>query len=100
MDPATGQDDPRYAIAAASPENPKGLRNRCRWLSQFYQCSPIACIQSRFVPTCTISSSSGAWRGVPATKRPRLKFFYTKTLGWDVLLHLPPRTGRSQLPRS
>jgi integrase/recombinase XerD len=29
-----------------------------------------------------------------------LKFFYTKTLGWDVLhLHLPPRTGRSQLPQ-
>jgi site-specific recombinase XerD len=29
-----------------------------------------------------------------------LKFFYTKTLGWDVLhLALPPRTGRSQLPR-
>ncbi len=28
-----------------------------------------------------------------------LKFFYTKTLGWDVLhLHLPPRTGRLQLP--
>jgi integrase/recombinase XerD len=29
-----------------------------------------------------------------------LKFFSTKTLRWDVLyLHLPPRTGRSQLPR-
>src|SRR4029450_8581902 len=29
-----------------------------------------------------------------------LQFFYTKTLGWDVLhLHLPPRTGRSQLPQ-
>ena len=29
-----------------------------------------------------------------------LKFFSTKTLGWDVLhLDLPPRTGRSQLPR-
>ena len=29
-----------------------------------------------------------------------LKFFYTKTLGWDVLSrHLPPRTGRSQLPQ-
>ena len=29
-----------------------------------------------------------------------LKFFYTKTLGWDVLhLNLPPRTGRSQLPQ-
>jgi site-specific recombinase XerD len=28
-----------------------------------------------------------------------LKFFSTKTLGWDALyLHLPPRTGRSQLP--
>jgi integrase/recombinase XerD len=28
-----------------------------------------------------------------------LKFFSTKTLGWDVLhLHLPPRTGRSQRP--
>jgi integrase/recombinase XerD len=29
-----------------------------------------------------------------------LKFFSTKTLGWDVLhLDLPPRTGRSQLPQ-
>jgi len=29
-----------------------------------------------------------------------LKCFSTKTLGWDVLhLHLPPRPGRSQLPR-
>jgi integrase/recombinase XerD len=29
-----------------------------------------------------------------------LKFFSTKTLGWDVLhLNLPPRTGRSQLPQ-
>jgi integrase len=29
-----------------------------------------------------------------------LKFFSTKTLGWEVLrLDLPPRTGRSQLPR-
>jgi hypothetical protein len=28
-----------------------------------------------------------------------LKFFYTKTLGWDSLqLNLPPRTKRSQLP--
>jgi integrase/recombinase XerD len=28
-----------------------------------------------------------------------LKFFYPKPLGWDVLhRHLPPRTGRSQLP--
>jgi integrase/recombinase XerD len=28
-----------------------------------------------------------------------LKFFYTKTLGWDTLqLNLPPRTRRSQLP--
>jgi integrase/recombinase XerD len=28
-----------------------------------------------------------------------LKFFYTKTLGWDTLqLNLPPRTQRSQLP--
>src|SRR5712692_8120102 len=28
-----------------------------------------------------------------------LKFFSPKTLGWDVLhRHLPPRTGRSQLP--
>ncbi len=29
-----------------------------------------------------------------------LRFFYTKTLGWEPLyLHLPPRTGRSQLPQ-
>jgi integrase/recombinase XerD len=27
-----------------------------------------------------------------------LKFFYTKTRGWEVL-HLPPRTGRSPLPQ-
>jgi integrase/recombinase XerD len=29
-----------------------------------------------------------------------LRFFYTKTLGWEPLyLNLPPRTGRSQLPQ-
>jgi len=29
-----------------------------------------------------------------------LQFFYTRTLSWDALhLNLPPRTGRSQLPR-
>ncbi len=29
-----------------------------------------------------------------------LRFFYTKTLGWESLyLNLPPRTGRSQLPQ-
>ena len=58
-------------VQRLAPNPQKAYVTAVAGLATFYQCFPDRLSQSRFVPTCTISSSSGAWRGVPATKRPR-----------------------------
>ena len=70
-------------------------------LAKFYQCSPdrLSPEQIRTYLHHLLVERRLAWSSCNQAAAG-LKFFYTKTLGWDVLhLDLPPRTGRSQLPR-
>jgi integrase/recombinase XerD len=70
-------------------------------LAKFYQCSPdrLRPEQIRTYLHHLLVERRLAWSSCnPAAAG--LKFFYTKTLSWDVLhLDRPPRTGRSQLPQ-
>jgi integrase/recombinase XerD len=70
-------------------------------LATFYQCSPdrLQPEQIRTYLHHLLVERRLAWSSCNQAAAG-LKFFYTKTLGWDVLhLDLPPRTGRLQLPR-
>ena len=101
-DPATCPDDPRHAIAAAGPARPKKPMSPLWPVWPSSTSAPrSAYVPSRFVRTCTTSWPNGACAWSSCNQAAAgLKFFYTKTLGWDVLhLNLPPRTGRSQLPQ-
>ncbi len=69
-------------------------------LAKFYECSPdrLSPEQMRASLHHLLVERRLAWSSCHQAAAG-LKFFYTKTLGWDVLhLHLPPRTGRSHLP--
>jgi integrase/recombinase XerD len=68
-------------------------------LATFYNCSPdrLSPEQIRAYLHHLLVERRLAWSSCNQVAAG-LKFFYTKTLGWDVL-HLPPRTGRSQLPQ-
>jgi len=69
-------------------------------LAKFYQCSPdrFSPEQIRTYLHHLLVERRLAWSSCNQAAAG-LKFFYTKTLRWDVLhLDLPPRTGRSQLP--
>src|SRR2546428_13015726 len=70
-------------------------------LAKFYDCSPdrLSPEQIRTYLHHLLVERRLAWSSCHQAAAG-LKFFYTKTLGWDALhLHLPPRTGRSQLPQ-
>ena len=70
-------------------------------LAKFYDCSPdrLSPEQIRTYLHHLLVERRLAWSSCNQAAAG-LKFFYTKTLGWDVLhLNLPPRTGRSQLPQ-
>jgi integrase/recombinase XerD len=69
-------------------------------LAKFYWCSPdqLSPEQIRTYLHHLLVERQLAWSSCNQVACG-LKFFYTKTLGWDTLyLHLPPRTRRSQLP--
>jgi integrase/recombinase XerD len=69
-------------------------------LAKFYQCAPdqLSPEQSRTYLHHLLVERHLAWSSCNQVAAG-LKFFYTKTLGWNMLqLNLPPRTGRSQLP--
>jgi integrase/recombinase XerD len=70
-------------------------------LAKFYQCSPdrLHPEQIRTYLHHLLVEQRLAWRSCNQAAAG-LKFFYTTTLGGDVVhLDLPPRTGRSQLPQ-
>ena len=70
--------------------------------AKFYQCSPdrLRPEQIRTYLHHLLVDRRLAWSSCHQAAAG-LKFFYTKTLGWDVLhLDLPPRTRRSSSPRS
>ena len=84
-----------------APQTHKAYVTAVTGLAKFYQCSPDRLIpeQIRTYLHHLLVERHLAWSSCNQAAAG-LKFFYTKTLGWDVLhLHLPPRTGRSQLPQ-
>ena len=84
-----------------APKTQKAYVTAVAGLAKFYQCSPdrLHPEQIRTYLHHLLVERRLAWSSCNQAAAG-LKFFYTKTLGWDVLpLHLPPRTGRSQLPQ-
>ena len=84
-----------------APQTQKAYVPAVTGLAKFYQCSPARLHpeQIRAYLHHLVVERHLAWSSCHQAAAG-LKFFYTKTLGWDVLhLHLPPRTGRSQLPQ-
>jgi integrase/recombinase XerD len=84
-----------------APKTQKAYVTAVAGLAKFYQCSPdrLRPEQIRTYLHHLLVARRLAWSSChPAAAG--LKFFSTRTLGWDVLhLDLPPRTGRSQLPQ-
>jgi integrase/recombinase XerD len=83
-----------------APKTPKASVTAVAGLATFSNCSPdrLSPEQIRASLHHLLVERRLAWSSCHQVAAG-LKFFYTKTLGWDVLhLHLPPRTGRSQLP--
>ena len=84
-----------------APKTQKAYVAAVAGLAKFYQCSPdrLRPEQIRTYLHHLLVERRLAWSSCNQAAAG-LKFFYTKTLNWDVLhLDLPPRTGRSQLPR-
>ena len=84
-----------------APQTQKAYVTAVAGLAKFYQCSPdrLRPEQIRTYLHHLLTERRLAWSSCNQAAAG-LKFFYTKTLGWDVLhLDLPPRTGRSQLPQ-
>jgi integrase/recombinase XerD len=84
-----------------APKPQKASVTAVAGLAKFYQCSPdrLRPEQIRTSLHHLLVERRLAWSSCHQAAAG-LKFFDTKTLGWDVLhLALPPRTGRSQLPR-
>jgi integrase/recombinase XerD len=84
-----------------APKTQKAYVTAVAGLAKFYPCSPdrLRPEQIRTYLHHLLGERRLAWSSCNQAAAG-LKFFYTKTLGWDVLhLHLPPRTGRSQLPQ-
>ena len=84
-----------------APKTQKAYVTAVAGLAKFYQCSPdrLRPEQMRtYLPPLLVERRL-AWSSCNQAAAG-LQFFYTKTLGWDVLdLHRPPRTGRSPLPQ-
>jgi site-specific recombinase XerD len=84
-----------------APKTQKAYVTAVASLAKFYQCSPdrLRPEQIRTYLHHLLAERRLAWSSCNQAAAG-LKFFYTKTLGWDVLhLDLPPRTGRLQLPQ-
>ena len=83
-----------------APKTQKASVTAVAGLATFYECSPdrLSPEQIRTSLHHLLVERRLAWSSCNQAAAG-LKFFYTKPLGWDALhLHLPPRTGRSQLP--
>jgi hypothetical protein len=88
-------------VQRLAPKPPKASVTAVAGFAKFYQCSPdrLRPEQIRTYLHHLLVERRLAWSSCNQAAAG-LKFFSTKTLGWDVLrLHLPPRTGRSQLHR-
>jgi site-specific recombinase XerD len=84
-----------------APKTQKASVTAVAGLAKFYDCSPdrLSPEQIRTYLHHLLVERRLAWSSCHQAAAG-LQFFSTKTLGWDVLhLHLPPRTGRSQLPQ-
>ena len=84
-----------------APKTQQAYVSAVAGLATFYDCSPdrLSPEQIRTYLHHLLVERRLAWSSCNQAAAG-LKFFYTKTLGWDVLqLHRPPRTGRSQLPQ-
>ena len=84
-----------------APKTQKAYVTAVAGLAKFSQCSPdrLRPEQMRTYLHHLLVERRLAWSSCNQAAAG-LKFFYTKTLGWDVLhLDLPPRTGRLQLPQ-
>ena len=84
-----------------APKTQKAYVTAVAGLATFYECSPerLSPEQIRTYLHHLLVERRLAWSSWNQAAAG-LKFFYTKTLGWDALhLNLPPRTGRSQLPQ-
>ena len=84
-----------------APKTQKAYVTAVAGLAKVYQCSPdrLRPEQLRTYLHHLLVERRLAWRSCNQAAAGR-KFFYTKTLGGDVLhLDLPPRTNRSQLPQ-
>ena len=83
-----------------APQTPKASVTAVAGLATFYNCSPARLRPEHMRASLhhLLVERRLAWSSCNQVAAG-LQFFSTKTLGWDVLhLHLPPRTGRSQLP--
>jgi len=88
-------------VQRLAPKPQKAYVTAVAGFAQFYQCSPdrLHPEQIRTYLHHLLVERRLAWRSCNQAA-VGLKFFSTKTLGWDVLhRHLPPRTGRSPLPQ-
>ncbi len=84
-----------------APKTQKAYVTAVAGLATFYHCSPdrLRPEQMRASLHHLLVERRLAWSSCHQAAAG-LKFFSTKTLGWDALhLNLPPRTGRSQLPQ-
>ena len=82
-----------------APQTQKAYVTAVAGFAKFSQCSPDR-LRPEQIRTCLhhlLVERRLAWSACNHAAAG-LKCFYTKTLGWAVL-HLPPRTGRSQLPQ-
>lgn len=84
-----------------APKTQQAYVSAVAGLAQFYDCSPdrLSPEQIRTYLHHLLVERRLAWSSCNQAAAG-LQFFYTKTLGWDVLhLNLPPRTGRLHLPQ-
>src|SRR5712691_12277737 len=90
-DTATYQDDPRDAMAAAGPQNPKGLCDRCRWLGQVLR------LLSR-----SLESRANSYLPAPSPCRaaPGVEFLSSSGGGAAVLFYPDPGLGCPPPPPS
>src|SRR3989442_10582781 len=101
MKPLRAQMIHEMQLQRLAPKTQKAYVTAVAGLGKFYDCSPdrLSPEQIRTYLHHLLVERRLAWSSCHQAAAG-LKFFYTKTLGWDALhLSLPPRTGRSQLPQ-
>ncbi len=101
MKPLRAQMIHEMQLQRLAPKTQKAYVTAVAGLAKFYECSPdrLSPEQIRTYLHHLLVERRLAWSSCNQAAAG-LKFFYTKTLGWDVLhLNLPPRTGCSQLPQ-